>query len=498
VEGERLHGGASLTTILGGAHITAPLEGGWGLGASARRSYADLFESDSTQYTQWPVFWDYLGRADHQGAGGESSLLVFGAGDAHGRYIADLDFADPLEAESATAYSTDRAFHAAIWSRRWGGERWQHEGRLGLLWDSVENLAGASTEQVQALNLTAQQRSLWRPSTDFQLSLGLEARPSHLSYDVQTDRAWVELGAEAPLLARGTPVEEQLLVMRGGAWVEPRWQLGDWRLQPGLRLQGESAAGTFAVDPRLLLRWSAAEDLSLRGAVGRYSMAPSPEDVAIPGGAPELGLARSEEAALGMDWAVAGRWEIALDGWGRRVSGAVDADPGQTPTAEDGWAAGAELTSRYRIRERFFAWTGLTVGRAERDGHPADHDQPWALSAVASWDFAPRWGAGLRYRYAAGLPETPIASGRYLGDSDSYEAVLGAENSERLPRYQKIDLHVERELLMRGWTMTLFAEGWFVPAPNNYLYRIHSYDYSESALVRGPTFLPLLGGRAEF
>ena len=159
-------------------------------------------------------------------------------------------------------------------------------------------------------------------------------------------------------------------------------------------------------------------------------------------------------------------------------------------------AWGAELVSRARVRERFFSWVALTLGRSLRDGQPGPWDQPWSVSAVASWDFRPRWNVGARYRLSAGLPYTPISGGRYDGDTDSYAPILGPAWSARLPNYQKLDVHLDRAFAFRQWTLHAYLEAWWVPPASNNLYPVYSYDFSEQALVAGPGFVPLLGVRA--
>ena len=160
-------------------------------------------------------------------------------------------------------------------------------------------------------------------------------------------------------------------------------------------------------------------------------------------------------------------------------------------------AQGAELLSSYRVRERFFSWVGLTVGRSLREGQPYAYDPPWSVTAVVSWDVTERWNLGARYRASAGLPYTPILGGVYDGDRDAYAPSLGGAFSARLPTYQKLDGHLQYTVPFRRWTLAAYLEGWWVPASSNNLYPVYSYDFSEQALVAGPGFVPLLGLRAQ-
>ncbi|HNM94899.1 MAG TPA: aldehyde dehydrogenase family protein, partial [Mycobacterium sp.] len=157
-------------------------------------------------------------------------------------------------------------------------------------------------------------------------------------------------------------------------------------------------------------RWFAEEAVRIGG---RYTQAPSTDDLSPSTGDPELPVTSSWSGALGLDATIARRLELGVDGWYRSVSDAVVEVPGEVPTTADGYAWGVELTSRYRLRERFFFGAWAAVGHAERGGAPFDYDQPYAGSVLGSWDFKPGWNAGLRYRVAAGLPYTPVADSVY-------------------------------------------------------------------------------------
>ena len=73
------------------------------------------------------------------------------------------------------------------------------------------------------------------------LDLGAEAKLAGIDRAVETDRAWIDVAAEAPLLARGVSLDEQVTRFTGGLWAEPRLRLGaDTVVQAGGRLQWDS------------------------------------------------------------------------------------------------------------------------------------------------------------------------------------------------------------------------------------------------------------------
>ncbi len=496
-DAERVHGGANANFIMLGGYLQAPA-GDSAVSASARRSYLDLLESSNDQYTLWPTFWDYLGRYD-QALGGAHTLSItaFGAGDAYGRYVGDSALLDPLEQEANPEFLYDRAFHSLSLRLRDELGRATLNTSLALVGDSWAGTLPDAWQRRRETYAWLRHETLLDFGVGHELSLGLEARPSRLELDVDTSQPWPELEREAPLLLRGRSTSETLQALRGGLWAEPRLRFGGLRVQPGLRIQGDSLGGTVRADPRLTSQLELAEDLRLRLAGGLYTQSPPLDALSPTIGDPSLDPARSAQAAAGAEVAVAGRWELGIEGWGKTLDGVIIQEVGAAPEAVDGSAWGVELSSRYRLRGRFFSWASLTLGRATRGGVPFDYDQPYAVNFVASWDFRPGWNAGFRYRYAAGLPFTPVEYGVYQGDTDTYSPVTGPVNSARLPDYQKVDGHLEYRLSFRRWSMTPYAELWWVPPAGNVLYPAYSYDYSERAFVAGPSFLPLLGIRAE-
>ena len=167
-----------------------------------------------------------------------------------------------------------------------------------------------------------------------------------------------------------------------------------------------------------------------------------------------------------------------------------------------GSAVGGELLARYRLRERFFAaaWVGTqrsVLTDLQGTVIPADGDQRLSVGAVLSWDVG-KTNLGARYRFASGLPFTPLNGSLYDGGTDRWVAVPGAQNSVRFPNYHKVDLRVAYTWSLPGWTLTASAEVWLVPKTSAQLYPTWNYDYTEQGWVEGPTVLPLLGLRARF
>ncbi len=493
----RLHAGANINLVMVGGYLTTPVGKSGGLSVSARRSYQDARQND--QFSVWPRFYDYLARYDTDLRSPDHHLAVtfVGAGDNYSRYVFDAQEFDALEVETSPSLVFDRDFHSAAIRLHNSFGSVSSRTSVAVVWDRWAGTLPTDSQLRVSRYAWLRNDSIWSQSSVMDLAYGVELKPENVQRQATASRAWPELRDEAPLLSRGESVDESLNRVLWAGYVEPRFRVADLRMQPGLRVQGDGK-GRVGVDPRLSVWWTPKEDLRIWGAAGRYSQLPSLDVLSPATGDPTLGVSQSDQASLGMDVALAGRWELGLSAWGKRFDGVILQVPGEVPRAVDGSAMGLEFSSRYRMREHFFAWTSLTLGRSERDGAPFDYDQPWSVDLVASWDFRPTWNVGVRYRLSAGLPYTAAVGGRYDADKDMYTPILGDTNGARLVNYQKVDLHIEKSWTMRNWTLVAYGEGWLVPPRNNGMYVVYSYDFSQSATVSGPVFLPLVGLRAEF
>ncbi len=490
----RLHGGMHWNFIMAGGWVTAPVGEHGGVSVSARRSYQDL-KGPNDQYTFWPRFWDYLARYDHDLGQHHLAMTVFGAGDGYGRFVGDTQDFDPLELETAGDFRYGRDFHAVAFRLEDSLEGAELRSSLALVQDSwTGQLEGGEQERLQRYAWLRHDALLsLGPGT---LAVGLELKPERLDLRATGSQAQPDISREAPLLASGLAFDETMVRVLAGTYTEAGLGLGSWTLRPGLRVQWDNATSQAGLDPRFSARWTG-ESVGVRMAAGRYHMAPRLDWMSQNVGNPELGLSTSNQASLAVDLVLAGRWEIGVEGWGKSFTDVVIQDPLESARAVDGMAWGVELTHRYRLKDHFFSWASVTVGRAWREDAAFDFDQPFAVNLVGSWDFRPLWNVGLRYRYGVGLPYTPVEGAVYDGTLDRYDAVLGETNSARLPSYQKVDLHIERTIEARRWSLVAYGELWWVPEKNNVMYLAYSYDWSETATVAGPGLMPLLGLRAE-
>ncbi|TNE92086.1 MAG: hypothetical protein EP330_02730 [Deltaproteobacteria bacterium] len=499
-----MHGSVGLNFVMGSASLEVPLPKGAWLSVSGRRSYQDLVGEQTAQYTLWPIFGDYTVRAGRKDGPYTYEVFVQGASDRYDRAAGELDLLDPWEATQVPSFAYRRGF--TLIGARGAWEPGQTEARwtVAYVGDRLDGeLTGQGREEKREHGVRARVEVENR-AAPIQIDTGAELRVDrmHLSV-VDPGPAALLVATEAPALARGVAVDADRWRMRGATWVQGHLVAGDLRVVPGVRLGADSVTGAV-VEPRMAATLQLADQTALKLAGGLYHQAPATEHLVEGTGSPNLPLSRSLQAGAGVEQTVAGRLELAVEGYAKAIE-----DPlvypidGPAQVWDAGRAYGVELVSRYRIRETFFVRTWIGVARAtvvNPSGQrvSADGDQPLNAGLVGSLDLAKGINLGVRYRLGSGLPYTPLEGSLHDAGTDTWLPIAGEKNAARLPVYQKLDLHFEKTWTMQRWQLSLLAELWYVPKKSAQLYPTWNYDYTEQGWVIGPTVLPLLGMRARF
>ena len=127
--------------------------------------------------------------------------------------------------------------------------------------------------------------------------------------------------------------------------------------------------------------------------------------------------------------------------------------------------------------------------------HLSDEDEP-AVLTLAGNQMLGRFTIGVRFRYASGLPRTPVKGALYDEKDDTFQPIFGAQNSIRLPAFWQLDLRVDRRFsLGEHAELALYLEALNVTNHSNA--EEFSYDtrYAQRGVITGLPALGLLGAR---
>ena len=270
-----------------------------------------------------------------------------------------------------------------------------------------------------------------------------------------------------------------------GTYLEATTSVGVVSMTTGARVDRFGKAHATTVDPRVNVRIALGRSRAMRYATGIYHQTPAPSYYDSVRGAARLLPMRAIHHIIGYE---AGREAeglfLRVDGYLKEYRALpLEDDSFGFSNAGYGWSKGVDLfvqrrTSRLDVRGTA-SWLGARRrwtpadqrGRYELpdgDWRP-DFEIPWSANLVATVPL----GAGVAivggWRTAAGRPHTPIVGA--VRTSDGLTPVFGAINSERLPRYERLDLAASWLVPAGAGAMVLFA------SIDNALGRVNFFDY---------------------
>ena len=265
------------------------------------------------------------------------------------------------------------------------------------------------------------------------------------------------------------------------------------------------------VEPRISARLRMTSRLSILGAAGVYTQPPDPADLSAVFGNPSLGPETADHASLGQSLRITSSLSLETTGFYRWMSGLAVRDPSPDPKLAAalldegmGRAYGLQFLLRQQPWHGFFGWIAYTVSRSERLDGPGsswrlfDYDQPTVLTVVASKELQ-AWTIGARFRYARGLPRTPVTAAFFDARDNVYQPIFGPQNSIRLPDFWQLDLRVDRVFTLgESSRLRLYVEGLNVTNRANGEEYDYSVNYSRRAAITGLPAIAVAGARIDW
>ncbi len=440
--------------------------------ASGRRSTVDrvldLVEQDYGQ----PVFHDALLRVTWDG---ERSSVMTGAllgrdeirlADESGGETARSDFRNAmLWVRGSHDLSDGLSLHAAASLTDVENRR---DGNLDDPFDAVGALDEEREFSVAEFGLGAR----WAPAVGWLVDVGLDGQWQTAQFDLDLASVYGELAAPLQadgFLSRRSSVDRDGSILSG--YLSVQQPLGaHWRLEYGLRydLQDADPVHDAELSPRFAITWARPAWRAYLSA-GRYAQHQNLYELQLDDGLLELQPPQlSDQLALGIDWQLAQRFRLRVEGYGRRVrqprvrfenlynrwvllpelhADRVRIEPESVRTF------GLETSLDYQVGENL-RWT-LSFALAEaRERLSGDwRPRPWEQrqTVVTGLDWRPgRWEIGLAATWHGGWPTTARLTEPPVTAAALYDT--------HLPDYFSLDVHVARRFPLRNSTLKAYFD----------------------------------------
>jgi hypothetical protein len=392
--------------------------------------------------------------------------------------------------------------------------------RTGLSND-MEDVIGSVRDDRRMQTLTLKQDWTWRAGAKRQLRFGGLVSDASTRYRYRSTRQFFDVTAD--LAGSDERLDRQIDIDVDGsefaAYLSTRFVPAPrWVVEAGLRWDRQTYTGDDDQwSPRANLLFTPRADRRLRLSLGRFHQSQKVHELQVEDGVNEFAPAeRSDQVVLGLEQDIAGRWQIRLEAYYKRLSRVrprfenlfdpLIILPELAPDrvridADDGRVRGAELTLRSIGTSPLSWWASYTRSKATDRFAGRDvvrsWDQPHAFSGGVAWR-GKDWELSIAGLYRSGWPTTTV------GIDSEGELMVNQRNAERLGDFMTIDLHAARHVDLGSRRLTVFAD--VINATNRRNACCVGFDFDEDAtppqVVREVDhwlpLIPSLGFRVRF
>jgi len=319
-------------------------------------------------------------------------------------------------------------------------------------------------------------------------------------------------GSAAPYIEGDFALFEDKLHLVPGLRLEPHFTSVDKRVptEGVFAPQGVFTSDT-ALLPRLAVRYAMSSRVTFKAAFGQYRQAAQPQDLSASFGNPTLQSARATHLLFGGAFELNRNITLETTVFRSTSDGLAVRNPSSSPLVAqalvnggEGRSYGVQFLLRHELAKGFFGWVAYTILRSERKdaGSDAyrlfDFDQTHVLTALASYDLGKGFDIGVRGRYASGYPRTPVVDSYFDSRTATYQPVLGAKNSIRIPEFVELDVRLAKRFKLQTSSLEIYLDVQNVTNRKNPEEIAYNADYTQRRYIEGLPILPVLGIKWEF
>ena len=371
---------------------------------------------------------------------------------------------------------------------------------------AFDNTLALKLSDQRQLNTTAL-RSDWslelNPRT--LLRTGFEATHHTSAYDYQLLRDnYVVQNGVLTVARRTADTHLRPAGDRFGTFITTRLQApGALILEPGLRVDHDSATGDDDVSPRLAAALALGARTTLRASWGTYAQAQGLHELSVPDGETRLNRAEvAEHRIVGLEHRLATNLSLRLEAYERlthhvhprwdntvnlyNIFPEIQSDRTRLAPSS-ARARGVEVLLERRT-QRGFGWTAsYALARAEEtlNGRAvaAARDQRHTVRLEATYALNTRWNFSASWHYHNGWPTTEVSYILIpLNNGKRYaQRVVGPAYAAQLPDYHRLDLRATRRWEFRRSQLTASVDLF------NAYNRTNLIGYAYSPVVSGTT-----------
>ncbi len=278
-------------------------------------------------------------------------------------------------------------------------------------------------------------------------------------------------------------------------------------ISAGLRYDQFAMTNEIVISPRLALSYKFIESTSLNLAWGKFEQTPASYQISPDPRNLSLNSSKAIHYVAGIEHLLADDTRITIEAYQKDIHDVI-VDPDSSNlllNTGSGYARGIELSLQKKFTNGFVGSASYSYSLSRRQDNASspeydfEYDRPHIVNLLAGMEIGEGWQIGAKFQFASGNPYTPVIG--VVKKGGIFYLVDGAVNSARYPDYHKLDIRVDKQFILEGWSITAYLDLWNVYARDN----IMSYNYKadvNGTIVMTPKYdfgvMPIVGVTAKF
>jgi hypothetical protein len=297
--------------------------------------------------------------------------------------------------------------------------------------------------------------------------------------------------------------------VRAAFYTDQLFDIGAFKLRPGLRIEHDGLLDDTRVSPRLQTDWQLAADTRLSLTGGIYYQPPRLLEIAANPDNLDLTPERSRQVSFGVEHYFNNDYRLLVETYYQKLDKLIiesDQVTGLLANSGEGWSAGVDTLLSRRFTDHWSATVRYSYSKAvvdNRDGRgeiPADFSRPHLASLTLSYEPNERWAFSGQYQYTSGQPSDEFVIYNDVFNDPSnlrYSREITLRNSGRYPSFQTLNVRVDYRYNLRAIDLIAFVDIINVLGRNNISEQEFSPRTGEIEIDGLDTF-PQLGLTLEF
>ncbi|RDV24233.1 TonB-dependent receptor [Alteromonas aestuariivivens] len=252
-------------------------------------------------------------------------------------------------------------------------------------------------------------------------------------------------------------------------YVDQVFELGDWDIRTGLRLERDGFADENIASPRFSVNWRPGNEVRYFFTAGLFHQSPRYLDLAA-NEANELKTEKITHSSVGFEYVLTNNWSLLTEAYFQNLDNLVvdlDRVSGTFANMGDGTSYGIDIVVNGTIREGIYAtatysYNDIVIDRKDGRGEvAADFSREHVATLGLTWEINDHWKVAGRYKFLSGRPDEEfVIHSDVLGPNQPlrYSKEITARNVGRKSSYSLLNLRVDYRRAFGPVDVTAFLD----------------------------------------